>query len=186
MRFFNHYSDEELILMLEEENISAFEEIYNRYWAKLYSSAYKRTSSKEVSEEIVQDLFTNLWVNKNKIKIESTLAGYLYTAVRYRVFNYYSKEYVRRNYHESVQSLVHDVDNSTEETILLNDLTQHVEKEVSLLPIKCRSVYTLSRNENKSNKEIAAVLGISEKTVENHMTKALKRLKVKLYMWCLF
>jgi len=184
MRFFDHYTDEELVLMLEDENISAFEEIYNRYWAKLYSSAYKRTSSKEASEEIVQDLFTSLWVNKNKI--ESTLTAYLYTAVRYRVFNYYSKEYVRRNYHESVQDIDRGIDNSTEETILLNDLTKHIEKEVSLLPIKCRSVYSLSRNENKSNKEIAAVLGISEKTVENHMTKALKRLKVKLYMWGLF
>jgi RNA polymerase sigma-70 factor (ECF subfamily) len=179
MGSYRHLSDQELLVLLKSDEIAAFEEIYNRYWAELYSSAYKRTSSREASEEIVQDFFTSLWLNRTKIQIEGTLVNYLRTSIRYRVFNYYSKEYVRKNYLESVGSLMKDFDNSTEETILLNDLTQNLEREISRLPLKCRSVYTLSRIEHKSNKEIAAVLGISEKTVENHMSRALKYLRMK-------
>jgi RNA polymerase sigma-70 factor (ECF subfamily) len=63
---------------------------------------------------------------------------------------------------------------------MLKDLTSVVENEISQLPDKCRSVYELSRNQHKTNKEIAQHLGISEKTVENHLTKALKRLRFGL------
>jgi RNA polymerase sigma factor (sigma-70 family) len=73
-----------------------------------------------------------------------------------------------------------DFDSSTEDEIMLRDLKNTIALEVSQLPDKCRSVYELSRIEHKSNKEIASHLGISEKTVENHLTKALKRLKLGL------
>ncbi|MDF2432645.1 MAG: hypothetical protein JWP44_2276 [Mucilaginibacter sp.] len=63
---------------------------------------------------------------------------------------------------------------------MLKDLTSTIKTEVNQLPDKCRSVYELSRNEHKTNKEIANYLGISEKTVENHLTKALKRLRLGL------
>ena len=63
---------------------------------------------------------------------------------------------------------------------MLKDMMQSIESEVNQLPDKCRSVYELSRIENKTNKEIAQYLDISEKTVENHLTKALKRLRLNL------
>jgi RNA polymerase sigma-70 factor (ECF subfamily) len=86
---------------------------------------------------------------------------------------------VRKNYQNTLQ-LVKTHDNGTEETILLNDLHISLEKEIIHLPLKCRSVFELSRKEYKTNKEIAALLGISEKTVENHLTKAIRRLRLSL------
>lgn len=158
--------------------MAAFEEIYNRYWNKLYSAAYKRVQSKEVSEELVQDLFTSLWLNRKTVNVHTSLAAYLFTSVRYLVLNHVQKEMVRASYKESLQ--LNRVDNSTEETVLLNDLVLNLNAAVEQLPVKCKSVFELSRKEYKSNKEIAAELGISEKTVENQLTKALRRLRLGL------
>jgi len=174
----NISSDEELILLLKEERIDAFEELYNRYWDKLYAAAYKRVRSREISEEVVQDFFTSLWLNRKTNEIKSSFAAYVFTAVRYLVLNYIQKEIVRNTYKGSL--LVDNADNSTEETLIANDLLSNINKEVELLPVKCKSVFELSRKEYKTNKEIALELGISEKTVENQLTKALRRLRISL------
>ena len=95
------------------------------------------------------------------------------------VLNHIQKNAVRQNYKETLQ-LLKTYDNSTEDTIFLNDLNRNIEREVNHLPPKCRSVFELSRKEHKTNREIAEVLGISEKTVEGHLTKAIRQLKVSL------
>jgi len=92
----------------------------------------------------------------------------------------YRKEQVKAKYKAAFKIVNSEADNSTEDSIMLKELTYTIQTEVNQLPDKCRSVYELSRNEHKTNKEIALHLGISEKTVENHLTKALKRLRVGL------
>lgn len=178
---YNKLSEKELVDYLKQDKLNAFREIYSRYWKTMYSAAFKRLKSKELSEEIVQELFTTLWVKRHSLNINNGVAPYLYTAVSHAVIDHYRKEMVREKYKQAFK-VIHfaDSDNSTEETILLRDLNETIESEISQLPDKCRSVYELSRKEYKTNKEIALHLGISEKTVENHLTKALKRLQVGL------
>ncbi len=96
------------------------------------------------------------------------------------MLHHLEKEIVREKYRNSLRPLAHDYDNSTEEIIFRDDLREHLEKAVADLPSKCRSVFELSRMENKTNREIAEALGISEKTVENHLTKAISRIKLQL------
>lgn len=177
MQDYEKLSDEDLAGLLKKGNINAFEEIYNRYWSRLYSAAYKRVHSRDVCQEIVQDLFTSFWLGRKELKIRMSLESYLLTAVRYKVFNYIEKELVRRNYRQSLPGLSLRIDNSTEETIFFNELNKQLEEEIIHLPEKCRRVFELSRKEQKSNKEIALELNISEKTVENHITKALRLLR---------
>lgn len=179
MRNFEDFSDKELSILLFQGDSGAFEEIFNRYWSDLYSAAFKRVKNHEVAEEIVQDLFTLVWTKRANIQIHSSLGGYLFTAIRYMVLNYIQKEVVRDNYRQSLkeQAFYH---NSTEETVFFNDLTRTIENQVHQLPPKCRSVFELSRKQHKTNREIAEVLGISEKTVEGHLTKALRHLKLNL------
>ncbi len=172
--------DGELLGLVRNDSMEAFEELYNRYWKSLYSFAYKRVRSKEISEEIVQEFLANLWAGRKTLVIKTSFEGYIYTAVRNLVFNYIAKETRRKAYSHFVQLFKMDTDNSTEETINTRDLQQNIEKGLNNLPEKCRSVFELSRRENKSNKEIALELGISEKTVESHLTKAIKRLRVTL------
>jgi RNA polymerase sigma-70 factor (ECF subfamily) len=178
MKNFRAYSDEGLLKLLKQQELGAFEEIYLRYWKKLYSAAYKRVQSRETSEEIVQDIFTSLWLKRHDISVEK-LSAYLFAAVKYKIINYLEKEMSRRIYAEA-QGDVLSVDNSTEETVLLNEFSQALEKEIQKLPPKRQQIFKMSRQENLSIKQVASNLGISEKTAENQLGKALKVLKLNL------
>jgi RNA polymerase sigma-70 factor (family 1) len=173
-------SDDKLLELLKEGQIAAFDELYNRYWSKLYSQAYKRINKAEVAEEIVQDFFTSLWINKNAVIIHTSFSNYAYTAVRNLVFKQFQREYSARKFEDVHKLNLIESDISTEQLIELNDLRRALEQQIETLPPKCRGVFNLSRKEYKSNKEIAAILEISEKTVENHMTKALKVLRLSV------
>ncbi len=178
-------SDEELFEACIGGSQTAFEELYNRYWSKLYAEAYSRLRREEDAEEIVQDLFTSIWLNRHKIRLHSTVAGYLFTSVRYLVIGVIQKESVRRSYRERFKVSFTDYDNSTETEINFNELQRQIDSHVRLLPDRCRKIYELSRIHFKSNREIAELLGISEKTVENQLTKALSRLRIAMKLFSL-
>jgi RNA polymerase sigma-70 factor (family 1) len=172
------YSDEALLKLLRHEGLEAFEEIYRRYWKKLYSMSYKRVQSREIAEELVQDIFTSLWIGKDKASIEN-LSAYLFSAIKYRVINHLAKELSRKSYAEQ-QLAVAKEDNSTEETVLLDDLEGALQEAIGKLPAKRQMIFKLHRQENLSIKQVASQLGISEKTVENQYGKAMKMLKLNL------
>jgi RNA polymerase sigma-70 factor (ECF subfamily) len=171
------YLDEELVSLLKQDQVGAFEAIYARYWDRLFDSAYKRLHNTAVCEEIVQDIFVKIWEKRFVVTITTGLKNYLYTAVKYAVIDYYRKEVLKNTF---VSASIHksDMDNTTEDNIFVNDLKKHLEDIINALPPKCRGVYELSRLEHKSNKEIAAILNISEKTVEGHLTKALHYIRL--------
>ncbi|HEX6892578.1 MAG TPA: RNA polymerase sigma-70 factor [Chryseolinea sp.] len=172
------HSDEALLKLLRHEGLEAFEEIYRRYWKKLYSMSYKRVQSREIAEELVQDIFTSLWIGKDKTSIEN-LSAYLFSAVKYKVINHLAKELSRKSYAEQ-QLAVAKEDNSTEETVLLDDLEGALQEAIGKLPAKRQMIFKLHRQENLSIKQVASQLGISEKTVENQYGKAMKMLKLNL------
>lgn len=180
MTNFKEATDHDLLALLQKDELEAFQEIYKRYWKKLYGAAYKRLKSKDLSEEVVQELFVSLWLKRQKLSLHTSLNSYLYSSVSHYIIDSYRKELVKQKYRESFKNSYVESENSTEELYNLKELSQTIETEILLLPDKCRSVFELSRKENKSNREIALHLGISEKTVENHITKALKRLRLSL------
>lgn len=171
-------TDTELVALLQQDELSAFIEIYNRYWSKLYNAAYKRIKNHEACEEIVQDVFTNFWSKRNSLTLTIGLGNYLFTSTKNQVVDYYRKQIVRNHFRFGL--VYCDYDNSNEQSVFLRDLQDHIVGLIDQLPDKCKSVYQLSRIENRSNKEIAVLLNISEKTVEGHLTKALKQLRVNL------
>lgn len=185
MKIFKAYSDEGLLKLLKQQELGAFEEIYLRYWKKLYSAAYKRVQSREVAEELVQDIFTSLWMKRDILSVE-TLSAYLFSAIKYKVINYLEKEMSRRVYAEvQLGSVVSGV-NSTEEEVLLNELNRALEEEIQKLPPKRQQIFKMSRQDHLSIKQVASTLGISEKTAENQLGKALKVLKVNLKHFNIF
>ncbi|MDP9081250.1 MAG: RNA polymerase sigma-70 factor [Bacteroidota bacterium] len=146
----------------------------------MFGEAYKRLKSKELAEEVVQEIFTSFWLKRHTLQATTNIGGYLHLAVYNGVIDLYRKEQVKEKYKQAFKVVHSELDTSTEDSIFMKELVYSIETEVSNLPDKCRSVYELSRNEHKSNKEIAVYLGISEKTVENHLTRALKKLRVGL------
>lgn len=191
MKSFETLSDEELLikLKLEKTEREAFVELYNRYWFRLFSAACKRLGQDETAEEIVQNFFTDLWTRRKEIDITLSFESYALTSIRYQVINYWKKELVRERYQEDLEGSV-DFNTSTEDYINFREAQKLLEYEITQMSPKCRAVYELSRNKNKNNREIAMELGISEKTVENHLTKALKKLRITLdalmSVWVLF
>jgi len=120
-----------------------------------------------------------MWMNRQTLNVE-ILSAYLYSAIKYKVINYLEKEMSRRVYAQAqVKSLV-SLENSTEETVYLNELNLALEKEIQKLPPKRQQIFKLSRQGHLSIKQVASHLGISEKTAENQLGKALKVLKVNL------
>lgn len=169
-------NDMELAELLRQGSVAAFDEMYRRYWDKLFNSAHKRLANFELCEEVVQDIFVKLWEKRETLSINTGLSNYLHSAVKYSVIDYYRKRLTQDAF-INVQLSSARTDNSTEDNIILNDLKRYLETLIGQLPDKCRSVYQLSRAEHKTNKEIAVILNISEKTVEGHLTKALQALR---------
>ncbi len=170
-------SDSELVALLLEDSEMAFEEIYRRYFTKLYSLAKRRLYDTQQTEDIIHDLFLNLWVNRHKVQIDA-LGNYLMRSVKYRVLDALDHHTVRQNFADFQQANV-QFTNSTEENILYSDALRLYEENLIFLPEKCREVFLLSRA-GLSQKEIALQLGISENTVENHIAKALRILKSRM------
>lgn len=179
MESITHSTDEFLVERLSQSDRQAFEKIYLKYWDKLYSTVYKRVRNGEVAEEIVQDFFVYLWEKRNALVIHTSFEAYIHTAVRYQVLNYLQKEITRNNY-KSALITEERYTNDTLDQVYLNELNKIIENEIGQLPEKCQHVFRLSRQENLSIKEIAERLTISTKTVENHLTKALKILRINL------
>lgn len=147
---------------------------------------YNRIKIKEATEEIIQEVFYALWTKRADLTITHSLSAYLFTAVKYQVFNYIKADKVRKTYASHFYRYEEKMDNSNQEHIELADLENAVEKEVARLPGKCQQVFRMSRHEHRSVHEIATTLNISHKTVENHLTKALRQLRVAVSEYFLF
>lgn len=180
MDYYSQKTEIELLTQLGQSDESAFTEIYNRYWQKLFVIAAKRLNNLEEAEEIVQDIFTALWVRRFSLDLTSDLSSYMAVSVKYRVIKTMNKYYTKQKYIDSILSQGQKVDDSTQQLLALEELQKEVAKYVGQLPDKCRLVFQLSREKGYSQKQIAQKLGISEKTVEAHLGKAFKVLRSKL------
>lgn len=171
-------SDQELLLLLRKGNESALTIIYSRYWQPLFISAYNFLKDKEACEDIIQEIFINIWNKRESIEYTVSLKAYLYASVRYEVYRQVKAGNVRANIFENITE---NMLTSTDHHILEHkELLSKINSIVAQLPEKCREVYHLSRVEQLSHKEIALKLNISTKTVENHLTKALRVLRTSL------
>lgn len=170
------YSEHELLSLLREDSEAAFTQIYYQYWKLLFAVAASKLDNVTDAEEIVQEVFADLWRRRRDIHIEQSLKAYLATAVKFQVYTMLAKKHreaTRQEGSPAPDSWAMAPDEAFRQKELQAQLYQLTQE----LPDKCRLVYQLSREAGLSNKEIAAKLDISEKTVENQMTKALKRLR---------
>jgi len=177
MRNIDHEGEKYLIKLVQRGDEKAFETLYNMYWEKLIAIAFHKVGCLEISKELVQDVFTNLWKRREHLQIRTTFAAYIKTALKYTVLDHIRSCKVKDRYVESIQNFSIDKDNSTLELIAYNELDHFLKQEISKLPEKCQQIFKLSRVNQLSTKEIAEHLQISPKTVENQISKALRILR---------
>lgn len=174
------YTDKEkLVQRFQAGDLKAFEEIYDRYWLKLYNLAYAQIGTREEAEDLIHNLFENFWKKRNELVIRN-LTTYLIASVKYLTVAYIKSQINLRKYQEYLIFQEIDRTTSTEDIINFADLQKAVEKAMQSLPEKTVEVFKMSRFENRSVREIAESLQLSEKAVEYHITKSLKVLKQHL------
>ncbi len=166
--------------MFKEGQRSAYEELYNRYWALLFNHARKMVQSDEDAKDLVQDVFSVFWLDGPSLELQTTLSAYLYTLVRYKVFNLIDRKKVRSNYLSSLESFIKKNEYSSEYRIREKQMEELIDKEISALPPKMREVFELSRKANLNYREIAEKLNISDNTVKKQMSNALRILRSRL------
>jgi len=172
--------DKDLMDRLKKGDELALNYIYNVYSEQLFISAYNMLKNKELCEDIIQDVFISIWNKREKIQIKTTLKAYLYASVLYKVYDQYRKKnsLIRVELIENFNSQVEYTNPETK--IIHNELVERINSIVDDLPEKCREVFKMSREEHLSHKEIALKLNISTKTIEAHITIALKKIRTSL------
>lgn len=174
-------SDDELVSLLKGSDHAAFNEVYQRYFYLIFTHAYKKLRDQEQAKDIVQDVFASLWFKRDINLPTSNLAGYLYTAVRNKIFDLFAHQQVQSKYIDSLNDyLIAHTSVPTDHLIRENQLKAYIEKEIQALTPKMRMIFEMSRKENLSHKEIAEKLNTTESNVSKQLNNALRVLKAKL------
>jgi RNA polymerase sigma-70 factor (family 1) len=171
--------NEQLLLQnLRDGSVEAFEQIFKLYWRPLYILAKSKVREHEEAEEIIQNIFSALWEKRESLLI-TNLSYYLQKSVKNRVLNLIRDKITEQKYWDYYKSFIPDL-RVTENSVAFNDLNEAVEEAVNLLPKKTREVFKLSRIEGRTNAEIANLLHLSEKAIEYHLTRSLRKLRLHL------
>lgn len=180
-------TDQELLQRLAKDDRIAFDTIYTRHWHAMYQSVYGIFRDEAACMDIMQDVFVWLWEKRAQVHIETSLAAYLHAAVKFKTANYIRSGKVRRGFFEEALRLATALPVvASPAEIEIRELKNIIRQATENLPEKCREVFYLSRNEHLSNQEIANRLGISVKTVERHMTIALRRIRIAVEQYMLY
>ncbi|WP_341216695.1 RNA polymerase sigma-70 factor [uncultured Wocania sp.] len=162
-----------------------FDLLYNLHYSLLLHIVQQYVPTNEDAEEVMQDVFMKVWDKMDQIDINKNVTGYLFRITRNTCLDFLrSKRHALALETNSLQQKnllnFHALTNNTASTIIENELIILINESVQLLPEKCRLVFIKSRFEGLKHKQISSELNISTKTVENHISKAIKHLKLSL------
>ncbi|MEQ6120857.1 RNA polymerase sigma-70 factor [Reichenbachiella sp. MALMAid0571] len=170
---YNTLTDIELMRLLQNGE-EAFLEVYKRYWDKLYIYAHNLLDDKQICEDVIQDVFVDFWAKKDKVLI-SNLSHYLYQSVKFKIFNVFRNGKIAKKHIDRINVI--KFVNNTEESLNFKELEHSLHNLLSQLPDRCREIFYASRYENLSHQEISKKFNITNQTVKNQVSKALRHLR---------
>jgi RNA polymerase sigma-70 factor (family 1) len=171
--------DFELISRIKEGDESAFRIVFDLYSSKLYAFSYRFLKEKEPCQEVIQEVFLNLWINRAKLDTQYPIAPYLYTITRRLTLNVLRHVTTSQSAMNKMWLNVKKVSNETEEEVFLEDLSRFTEQVLSKMPKQQQLIFRMSRHQELSYDEIAEELNLSRNTVKNHLVAALKTLRTQ-------
>jgi RNA polymerase sigma-70 factor (ECF subfamily) len=172
------HRDQLLIEQLQQGKERAFDVIYDLYWKPLFQYAYKRLESAETAKDLVQDIFICLWNKKDALKLTSSLSAYLFSMLRFKLIDYYHAGEVRKRYASDADKINHLSFDDAGQKVNLGEINNLLNLSMQTLPDKMKEIFELSRIKGYSTRQISEQLSISEQTVKNQLSTALRRLKL--------
>jgi RNA polymerase sigma-70 factor (ECF subfamily) len=188
------HTEKSLIAALRKSDAGAFDKIFSIYGRRLYYFALGYLKSKDEAEEVVQEVFYKIWKNRESLNPDLSFKAYIFKIAYNHIQELFLKLAQERNYLNEIINSSADFTTDMDDRINYQSLLDLVDRLIERLPDRQREIFIMRKKENKPLKDIAAELGISPKTVENHMTEAMKKLKegmagehlAGLLFFCLF
>lgn len=178
MALLTRQNEQELLSLIREDDRAAFSRLYKAYWPELYSTIYKRTHDRAQSEDIIQNVFADFWLRRERLHIEN-LGGYLHTAVRHQLYKLISRNPERAQHLDAFEELIISplaADNPLRE----KEIAELIRLWLEALPEKRRQIFLMHYTEELSTREIAERLGISQNTVQSQLFRANESLRTRL------
>lgn len=163
------------VAMLDDEQ--AYEELYGMFYAPLLHLAQAFVKSRQLGEEIVSDVFINIWERRRQLLSVNNLTLYLYTSARNTALNYLKKQKKERFHSlDNAAAVIKDREMNPEQLLITAEMLKKIQEAVRQLPPKCKLIYQLVKEDGLKYREAAGVLNLSLKTVEAQMAIAMKRI----------
>ena len=166
-----------LLHSMKLDDTVSFEEIYRQYWSKLYIYAFNVLRERDLCEDIVQEVFIDLWAKRQDVRI-TNLHSYLYQSVKYQIFNHFRKSKYKKQLLMKFDLI--QTQNQLDESCEKQELKNQIKEVIYQLPEQRRIIFEMSRYEGLSNKEISEHLSISVQTVKNQISESLKFIRKSL------
>lgn len=171
---------EHTLSLLRQGNHGVFKELFDMYFDPLCRYAFSILKDADESQDIVQKVFFKLWDGHQQIEIQTSIKSYLYRIVHNESINFLNQRANRMRLNNQILDYRSFETNNTSEHVISTDLQKAIDQALAELPTQCRKVFEMSRMNQMTYLQIANDLSISVNTVENHISKALKKLRVSL------
>lgn len=176
----NTVDEKILVLDLLNDSEPAFCQLYALYKDRLVAFAVKFVKSREIAEDVFQDAFISVWQNRRFLNPNLPFGPYIYTIVKNRILNLLANLDRERELMKVLGSQTMEIENDVEDRMTDIDINQLLNKAISKLTPQQKRIFSMSRNEMKSHKEIAEALNISVYTVQQHISASLKIIRTYL------
>jgi RNA polymerase sigma-70 factor (family 1) len=175
MAFVENFEESELVRLLNHKDQESFSKIYRLLWPSLFNAAFKRLKDRQKCEDIIQNVFVDLWHRKDKVVI-TNLSAYLHTAVRFQIYKYASKLSASSEFYNVFENTI-SCSLHADASLISKELQKLLQLWIEALPKKRRNIFLLYYFENLTTQQIAAELDISQKTVQNQLNTATVEIK---------
>lgn len=171
------YNEKELLVQVASGDENAFRRIYDQYRKKIYAYAFHLTGSAELADEVVQEVFLKVWLNRHKLHAVQLFSAWLYAITRHHLFDALKKSAREAHAKKELARSIPAFNNNTDENVLLKENDQLLQQALNQLSTQQQLIYHLSRNQGLKYEEIATRLKIAPNTVKVHIVNALRTIR---------
>lgn len=173
------YTDEELLQQMQRDDQQSFALLFRRYWQPLYQAAGRRLGDASEAQDLVQEIMVTVWSKRKELTTNSagSLENYLFTLLKYGILDILAYTHKKEVRMKVLQQFIVLQESHVLEGLVSKELAEAIQHEINLMPANMKKVILLSRHHHYSITEIAGQLSLSEQTVKNLLTKAIKRLR---------